>query len=259
MTMTTEPPAATDPAMPQGSPDPAAPPARGRSGALLKPLLGDLIAPIVVYYSARSLGATAGLALVSGGLTCVPRQVWEVVRRRHLDGLGIAVLVSFALGALLSLSSGDVRLLVVKDALWPLAAGIVTLGSCLRGKPVTFFVFRPVLTQGIAENRPLWDEVWAAGGAFRRCLRVLALGWSAILLATAATEVVLAFSLPLGAAAAVPGLVPVIAVPVLLGCTALYAGRTGMGVRRTLDAIESGPSAGTASADGSTTSPDAAR
>ncbi len=157
------------------------------------------------------------LALILGGLACLPRQVAGLARRGRLDGLGAAVLVAFALSGLLSLLSGDARVLIVKDAVWPLAAGGVTAGSCLRGKPVTFFMLRPMLTQGRPGNRPFWDQVWACGSAFRRCLRVLAIGWSVIL--------------------------PVIAVPVLLGGTALYGHRTGLGIRRSLEAM-SGPATG---------------
>lgn len=248
---TTEPPAGTGPSVPPGPPDQAAPAARGRPAVLLWPLLGDLVAPIVVYYGARALGASGGLALALGGLGCLPRQVSQVVRRRRLDGLGTAVLASFVLGGLISLSSGDVRLLVAKDAFWPFVAGLLSIGSCLRGKPLTFYVFRPMLTKGRAENRPLWDEVWARGVAFRHCLRVLTLGWALILLATAAMELVLAVSLPLDEAAAVPGLVPVIAVPVLLGCTGLYAKRTGMGVRRSFESMERESSAAVPSVSGS--------
>jgi hypothetical protein len=66
---------------------------------------------------------------------------------------------------------------------------------------------------------------------------VLAVDWAFILLATAAAEVLLAVALPLNEAAAVPAVVPAIALPVLLGSTALYAKRTGLGVRRSLAAM----------------------
>jgi hypothetical protein len=212
-------------------------PAGIRPAALAGVLLGDLIAPVAVYYAARALGAPVMLAALLGGLACLPRQLAALARRRRLDGLGAAVLVVFAASGLLSLLSGDARVLVLKDAVWPLAAGIVTAGSCLRGKPVTFYLLRPLLTQGRAENRPFWDRVWAAGSAFRHCLRILAAGWAVVLLAAAAAELLLAVSLPLNAAAAVPAVVPAVAVPVLLGGTALYGMRTGLGVRRSLAAM----------------------
>jgi hypothetical protein len=209
-----------------------------RPAVLAGVLLGDLIGPACVYYAARALGAPVMLALLLGGVACLPRQAVGLARRRRLDGLGAAVLIVFAVTGLLSLLSGDARVLVLKDAVWPLAAGTVAAVSCLRGKPVTFFVLRPMLTQGRPENRPFWDQVWAAGTAFRHCLRVLAVGWSVILLAAGAAELLLALSLPLSAAAAVPALAPAIAVPVLLGATALYGKRTGLGVRRSLAAMK---------------------
>jgi hypothetical protein len=208
-----------------------------RPAALAGVLLGDLIAPAGLYYAGRAFGAPVMLALILGSLACLPRQAVRLVRRGRVDGLGAAVLVVFAVSGLLSLLSGDARILVMKDAAWPLAAGAVTAGSCLRGKPVTFFMLRPLLTQGRAENRAFWDRIWAEGTAFRRCLRVLAVGWSAVLLAAGAVELLLAVSMPVGAAAAVSAVVPAIALPILLGGTALYGKRTGMGVRRSLEAI----------------------
>jgi hypothetical protein len=213
------------------------PPARIRPAAVARLLLGDLIAPAAIYYAALALGAPVVLALILGGLACLPRQAAELARRGRLDGLGTAVLVAFALSGLLSLLSGDARILIAKDAVWPLAAGVAAAGSCLRGKPVTFFLLRPMLTQGRPENRPFWDQVWARGSAFRHCLRALAIGWSVILLAAGAVELLLAASLPVSAAAAVPALVPAVAVAVLLGGTALYGKRTGLGVRRSLEAM----------------------
>jgi hypothetical protein len=213
------------------------PPDRIRPAAIAGPLIGDLIAPAAIYYAARALGAPVVLALILGAVASLPRQVVELARRGRLDGLGTAVLVVFALSGMLLLLSGDARVLIVKDAVWPLAAGVVAAGSCLRGKPVTFFMLRPLLTQGRPENRPFWDQVWAGGSAFRRCLRTLAIGWSVILLAAGAVELLLAVSLPLNTAAAVPAVVPVIFVPVLLGGTALYGRRTGLGARRSLEAM----------------------
>jgi hypothetical protein len=139
-----------------------------RPAAIAAVLLGDLIAPAGVYYAARALGAPVMLAVLLGGLTCLPRQAFGLARRGRIDGLGAAVIGVLVVSGLLSLLSGDARFMVVKDAVWPLAAGLVTGGSCLWGKPVTFFMIRPALTQGRAENRPFWDQVWAGGSAFRR-------------------------------------------------------------------------------------------
>src|ERR1700690_3415106 len=111
-------------------------------------LPGDLFGPAAIYYAARALGAPVVLALILGGAACLPRQAAELDRRGRPGRLGPAVLGAFALGGLLSLLSGDPRVLIVKDAVWPLAAGGVAAGSCLRGKPVTFFMLRPMLTQG---------------------------------------------------------------------------------------------------------------
>jgi hypothetical protein len=208
-----------------------------RAGTFLGPLFADLVAPLAVYYLAQARGAGALAATMLAGLSTLPRQLVRFARRRRLDGLGIAVLAAFVLGALLTLYTGDARLMAVKDAIWPLVAALVTAGSCVRGKPVSFYVFRPLLTQGRVERRPLWDEVWAGGAAFRRALRTLAAVWATILVMVATAQVVLGLRLPVNQAAAVPTLAQLVGVALLLGCTALYGKRTGLGIRVSLAAI----------------------
>jgi hypothetical protein len=212
-----------------------------RPTGFLGALIGDLVAPVAVYYLSAALGAAPTTAMIVASLSCLPRQVYFLVRRRRLDGLGTAVIAGLVISILLALGTGDARVLAVKDTVWPLAAGVVTAASLLRGKPVSFYLFRPLLTQGQAANRPFWDEVWAGGASFRRCLRTLAVLWTVILFAAAAVELAAGLSLPLEQAGAVPGLVPVVAVPLLLGCTALYGKRTGLGVRAALAAVRPGP------------------
>jgi hypothetical protein len=202
----------------------------------LGPLLGDLVAPVAVYYLAQALGASPLAAMLLAGAACLPRLALELIRRHRLDGLGAAVLIAFTIGAVLTLTTGDARTLAVKDAVWPLAGFAVTAGSLLRGKPVTFYLFRPLLTQGRPENRPGWDEVWRNGPAFRRCLRTLAVLWAAVLFLATVAEVILAVRLPLSQAGGVPGLVTLVTVPVLLGGTGLYGKRTGLGIRASLPA-----------------------
>ena len=212
-----------------------------RASAFLGPLIADVIAPLAVFYIAQAWGVGALAATMLAGLSTLPRQLVRLARSHRLDGLGVAVLAAFVLGALLTLCTGDVRLMAVKDAIWPLAAGLVTVGSCLRGKPVTFYVFLPLLTQGRTERRALWNEVWEGGSAFRRSLRTLAVLWATILLTAAVAEVVLSLRLPVDQAAAVPGLTQAIGIPLLLGCTALYGKRTGLGIRASLAAMHMHP------------------
>jgi lysylphosphatidylglycerol synthetase-like protein (DUF2156 family) len=100
-------------------------PAGTRPAAIAAVLLGDLIAPAGVYYAARALGAPVMLAVILGGLACLPRQAAGLARHGRVDGLGVAVLIVFAVSGVLSLLSGDARVLVVKDAVWPLAAAAV--------------------------------------------------------------------------------------------------------------------------------------
>jgi len=56
------------------------PPDRIRPAAVAGLLLGDLIAPAAIYYAAKALGAPVVLALILGGLACLPRQVAELVQ-----------------------------------------------------------------------------------------------------------------------------------------------------------------------------------
>ena len=84
-------------------------PAGTRPAAIAAVLLGDLIAPAGVYYAARTLGAPAMRAVILGGLACLPRQAAGLARHGRVDGLGVAVLIVFAVSGVLSLLSGDAR------------------------------------------------------------------------------------------------------------------------------------------------------
>src|SRR6478735_1769220 len=183
------------------------PPARRtRSAYSFAGMAIDLLLPIVVFYGLRSIGVAAMPALLGSALPPLVSVAVTVVRGRRLDALGCAVAAGVLVGALLSLTSGDPRALLMRDA-WLTAAWAVAFLIGLRwGRPLTFTLARPLLegrriwdprSAGLQTPRPeSWDELYASEPRFRRIWRVTAAIWAAAFAVDAGLRAVMAAALP---------------------------------------------------------------
>jgi intracellular septation protein A len=160
-------------------------------------LFWDIGLSLVAYYGLRAMGASPYVALLGGTVTAGLRIAYVWLRDRRLDGFAAFMLVEFGVGLGFALLSGDARFLVAKESFSTAIAGLIFLGSCCVGRPMVWHAavrFQPAA-------RPHLDRLWRTEPAFRRGFRVLTLGWGAGLLAEAAARVVVAYTLPVDAAA----------------------------------------------------------
>src|SRR5262245_42186450 len=109
---------------------------------LLLGLLWDVGVPAAVFYAARALGVDVLPALVAGGVAALVRVAWVAAVKRRLDGLAAIVGVSFGLLLVVSLLTGDPRILLIRESVLSGAAGLLLTGSCLIGKPLVYAVAR---------------------------------------------------------------------------------------------------------------------
>src|SRR6478735_7311703 len=117
----------------------------------------DLLLPIVVFYGLRSIGVAAMPALLGSALPPLVSVALTVMRGRRLDALGCAVAAGVLVGALLSLTSGDPRALLMRDA---------------------------------------WEELYASEPRVRRIWRVTAAIWAGAFGVDAGLRAVMAAALP---------------------------------------------------------------
>ena len=108
-------------------------------------LLWDLGLPLVVYYAGRILGYDVLPALAAAAGAALLRVAFIAVVRRRLNGLAAFVGGTFALLLVVSLLTGDPRILLAKESVLSGAAGLLLVGSmlCSAGRSSTRSPERP--------------------------------------------------------------------------------------------------------------------
>ncbi|MEV5963101.1 VC0807 family protein [Kribbella sp. NPDC051952] len=158
-------------------------------------LLWDVGLPAVAYYGGRALGYDVLPALAAGAVAALLRVAFVAVVRRRLNGIGLIIGATFALLLVVSLFTGDPRVLLARESVLSGAGGLLLVGSCLIGKPLIYTAARK-LNAGKAELLAQWDELWRTQPQFRRRFTTLSAVMGGILLADAIVRVVLICLLP---------------------------------------------------------------
>lgn len=177
-------------------------PARRRPG---RDLLVDIVVPLGLFYGLRAAGLGVYPTLVVAAAVPAAVVAVRLVRYRQVDGLGLFMLSTMALGALVSVLSGSPRALLAREGYLTGVAGLWFLASTLAGRPLAFLYSRPLLERrtrrlGVSAD---WDELWQRLPAFRRIWRVSTVLWGLALLVDSAVRVWMAYALPVDQ---VPGL-----------------------------------------------------
>lgn len=160
-------------------------------------LFWDIGLSLVAYYGLRALGASPYVALLGGTVTAGLRIGYVWWRTRRFDAFAAFMLVEFGVGLAFSLLTGDPRFLVAKESFSTAVAGLIFLATCGFGRPMIWHAavrFQPAA-------RAELDLRWRTVPVFRRTFRMLTIGWGAGMLAEAVARVVVAYTLPVDAAA----------------------------------------------------------
>jgi hypothetical protein len=184
---------------------------------LLIGLLWDIGLPAVAYYACRALGYDVLPALAAGGVAALLRVAFVAVVRRRLNGIGLIMGATFALLLVVSLFTGDPRVLLARESVLSGAGGLLLVGSCLIGKPLIYTAARK-LNAGKAELLAQWDELWRTQPGFRRRFTTLSAVMGCILLADAIVRLVLVYLLPVDTMANLSPVLHFGALALLAGC-----------------------------------------
>jgi hypothetical protein len=107
------------------------------------------------------------------------------------------MLAEFGVGLGFALLTGDARFLVAKESFSTAVAGLIFLATCGFGQPMIWHAavrFQPAA-------RAELERLWRDSPGFRRTFLMLTVGWGAGMLAEAVARVVVAYTLPVDAAA----------------------------------------------------------
>ncbi|HEY3650952.1 MAG TPA: VC0807 family protein [Streptosporangiaceae bacterium] len=164
----------------------------GRHRAAVAGLACDVGLPLLGYYTLHGFGASDRAALLTAAAAAGARLLWVAARTRHITWFASVMLAVFGVGAALTFTGGDARVLLLKDSATTAMIGAVFLVSLLSGRPLTLSAaqtWRPRQAQRLA-------ELYNGEPAVRRAFRVSALGWGIGLLGEAVLRVPLVFLLP---------------------------------------------------------------
>lgn len=116
--------------------DPA--PAQRRSmRPLFQTILLDVAPPLIAYYGLRAAGASEYVALLSATVLSGLRVMYGVVRSRRLDPFAGYLLLTFGLSLAVGLSTRDPTMILVGNTFVNGLGGLIFLGSCVLGTPLT--------------------------------------------------------------------------------------------------------------------------
>jgi uncharacterized membrane protein len=138
----------------------ASPSAPKPRGAILRIVLLDVAPPLVGYYGLRAAGASEYAALVAATVLSGVKVSYDAVKARRLDPFACYLLLTFGLSLAVALATSDPRLILAGNTMVNGIGGLLFLGSCVVGTP---------LTQVVAERfKPTDEEPDPDADAYRR-------------------------------------------------------------------------------------------
>ncbi|MEU7435269.1 VC0807 family protein [Streptomyces sioyaensis] len=185
----------------------------------LLPTLSDLIVPTVVYYLLHWLGVADVPALITACAATAGYTVPRMIRRRHVDALGVLVIAELAATAALLAVSGDARLALLRPTVYLTVAAAVFLLSCWRGRPLTYTGAMPMAAKGDPERAAAYERSWHNSPQMRATHRRLTAASATAMLGYAMLNVVIVYSFPASQADGlqkVPGIALILAIVVML-------------------------------------------
>ncbi|BBX09352.1 hypothetical protein MAIC_41550 [Mycolicibacterium aichiense] len=104
---------------------------------VLQTVGADVAPPLVAYYGLRAAGVSEYIALLSATVLSGLRVIYGVVRARRLDPFAVYLLLTFGLSLAVALSTTDPKLVLVGNTVVNAIGGLIFLGSCVIGTPLT--------------------------------------------------------------------------------------------------------------------------
>lgn len=189
--------------------------------AALMGLIWEIGAPVVVYYPLRLLGFSMVTALATATGVAVLRIAYVMLRHRKFDGIATLMAGIFGIDLMLTLVTGDPRVMLLKDSVTTGLIALTFLGSCLARRPLMYTLVRRM----DADHRADAERRWNDNTGYRGVVMLITAVWGAVLLTEAAIRVVLVFTLPVDTVFGLSHLLTIAAIGLALGWTALYGAR----------------------------------
>ncbi|MFJ2608964.1 VC0807 family protein [Streptomyces sp. NPDC091279] len=172
-----------------------------RALTTLRPLVVDVALPLGSYYLFKdAFGTSTFAALAWSSVLPALRTGWSLAKERRVNALAALILAVNVVSLLLSLLTGDPRLMLAKDGAVSSTVAVGILVSVALGRPMMTAGMKPFVLRGDRAREAAWERLAsgraAASGDFLRRERLFSLIWGVALLAECGARVVGAYTLP---------------------------------------------------------------
>ena len=196
---------------------------------LARQLILEMALPLAGYYGLRAAGASTWLSVAAGSAIAAPWIVYSAIRNRRFDVTAAFSLSLVVASGVMSLVTGDPRLLLVRDSWLGALFGTWILATLMTQRPFLMVTSRAIVVAKVGEaGATAWEGRWDREPDFRRHVRILSAIWGVVLLADAGVRIVLAYSLPVDAVPGVSTIQWLVVLGCLLGFHTWYVTRTGL-------------------------------
>jgi intracellular septation protein A len=201
---------------------------RNRLRSLAPIVAFDVGGPLALYWLLRVAGTSDVTALVVSGVLPALGVALGVFRHRHVDAIGVLVLLGIITGTVLGLCTHSARLILMEGSVPTAIFGLTCLGTLLTSKPMLLRIATET-TAGSAKGRELAARVAQPGG--QQAFRIVTLVWGITFLAEAAARIGIVELVSAGDALLAVKVMPYVVMFLLVRCTGPYLRRTGLSAR----------------------------
>jgi hypothetical protein len=185
---------------------------------VVRRILLDIAPSLLAYYGLRACGVSEYIALLTATIVAGLKVAYDAVRARRLDPFAGYLMLNFGLSLAVGVATSDARLLLAGDALVGGIGGLIFLGSCVIGTPLT----QVVAARALPPRPDVSPEERA--GVRRTHIQVSAMWGVGLLLGTAA-HLAIIFSLPIDVAKGLITVLSLTSTAVLVALTVVIVKR----------------------------------
>jgi hypothetical protein len=164
----------------------------------IAPILLDVVIPLAIYYLLHdALGLSLVTSMACSSVLPAARTIVTAVRDHRLETLATLMLTMNLASIVISLVSGDARLLFAREAAVSSVIVLWALGTVALGRTPLFEPgFEAFITRGDRRRAEIWRRLRTCDPEFRTLLRRHTLVWGVVLLADCCARVILALTMP---------------------------------------------------------------
>jgi uncharacterized membrane protein len=162
---------------------------------MLPTLVINAVAPFLINMLAQRYMATIDALLLASSVPAL-FTLGGVIWKKHIDAVGMLVVVGLLLSAVFALLFKSPQLLLLQGSAVNGLFGVGMLISLLMPRPALFYIVRSILTQNDPQRIASFNADWAFP-QFRSFYRTLTAVWGCVTVAQLMLHALLVFTLPI--------------------------------------------------------------